>query len=54
MEEIDKVYLSRALSKMREAANDIRRIQHNDTNITHLKIFLEKAIKLAIVALSSK
>lgn len=54
MEEIDKIYLSKALKKTQEAIQDLRRVKESSVYLTHAKIALEKALRsiAAILAMN--
>jgi len=54
MEEIDKIYLSRALKHLREAQNDIKRAKRDDPEITRVRIELERTVQhLALILAKS-
>lgn len=50
MEEIDKIYLSRALKHLREGQADIKRAKREDPEITRVRLELERAVQhLALI-----
>ena len=54
MEEIDKIYLSRALKHLREAQNDVKRARREDPEITRVRLELERTVQhLALILAKS-
>lgn len=50
MEEIDKIYLSRALKNIRTGQQDIKRARREDPEITRVRLELERVIQhLALI-----
>lgn len=45
MEEIDKIYLSRALKHLREGLVEIKRARRDDSEITRVRLELERAVQ---------
>jgi len=54
VEEIDRIYLSRALKRLREAQNDVKRAKREDPEITRVRLELERTIQhLALILAKS-
>ena len=50
MEEIDKIYLTRALKRLREGQADIKRTKRDDPEVTRVRLELERAVQhLALI-----
>ena len=45
MEEIDKIYLSRSLKKLKDSHLDIKRAKRDDPEVTRVRLEIERAIQ---------
>jgi len=45
MEEIDKIYLSRSLKKLKDSHSDIKRAKRDDPEVTRVRLEIERAIQ---------
>lgn len=44
MEEIDKIFLSRALKRLRESQTEIKRAKRDDPEVTRVRLEIERAV----------